>query len=67
MLFQVGGIEMLLSDSVLAEKKAREAGCKTNITIYEEMFHVFQMGLERLEESKNAWAEVKRFVEEFEE
>lgn len=67
MLFQVGGIEMLLSDSVLAEQKARKAGCKTNITIYEEMFHVFQMGLEKLEESKKAWEEVKSFVESFEE
>lgn len=67
MLFQVGGIEMLLSDSVLAEKKAREAGCKTNITIYEEMFHVFQMGLDKLEESKQAWEEVKKFIESFEE
>ena len=65
MLFQVGGIEMLLSDSISAEKKAREAGCKTNITIYEEMFHVFQMGLDKLEESKEAWEEVKRFVEDF--
>ena len=39
--------------------------CRTMriITKKVEMFHVFQMGLERLEESKNAWAEVKRFVE----
>lgn len=63
MLFQVGSIEMLLSDSVDAAKKAREAGCKAEITVYEGMFHVFQMGLGLFEESVQAWEEVKRFIE----
>ena len=65
MLFQVGSIEMLLSDSVDAAKKAEEAGCKADITVYEGMFHVFQMGLDRMAESKKAWDEVKEYIEKF--
>lgn len=65
MLFQVGSIEMLLSDSVDAAKKAVEAGCKADITVYEGMFHVFQMGLDRMAESQKAWDEVKEYIEKF--
>ena len=63
MLFQVGSIEMLLSDSVDAAKKAEQAGCSVNLSVYEGMFHVFQMGLGMFEESVNAWKEVKGFIE----
>ncbi len=63
MLFQAGSLEMLLSDSVDAAKKAEKAGCTVDITVYEGMFHVFQMGLGLFEESVNAWKEVKKFVE----
>lgn len=62
MLFQVGSIEMLLSDSLSAEEKARQAGCKTQITVYEGMFHVFQMGLKMMQESEEAWKEVEEFI-----
>jgi acetyl esterase/lipase len=62
MLFQVGGLEMLLSDSVVAAQKAREAGCEVILSVYEEMFHVFQMGMDKLTESKAAWEEVRRFL-----
>ena len=40
MLFQVGGSEMLLSDSARAAKKAKAAGCEVQLTIYDEMFHL---------------------------
>ena len=63
MLYQVGSIEMLLSDSVDAAKKAKEAGCSVKITVYEGMFHVFQMALDKLPESEKAWHEVKEFIE----
>lgn len=62
MLFQVGSIEMLLSDSLTAEKKAREAGCLTKLTVYEGMFHVFQMGLLKMPESRMAWKEIEEFL-----
>ena len=67
MLFQAGSIEMLLSDTTEAVKKAREAGCKVQETIYEGMFHVFQMALNRIPESEAAWQEVTDFVNQIEE
>lgn len=63
MLFQVGSLEMLLSDSVDAAKKAVKAGCEVKINIYDGMFHVFQMALDMLPESAQAWQEVKGFVD----
>ncbi len=63
MLLQVGSIEMLLSDSVDAAAKARAAGVRVQLTIYEGMFHVFQMCYQRIPESKRAWAEVGKFIE----
>ena len=48
MLFQVGGAEMLLSDSARAAKKAKAAGCEVQLTIYDEMFHVFQLGMKKM-------------------
>lgn len=62
MLIQVGSIEMLLSDSVSLAKKAKEAGVKVRLSVYEEMFHVFQMAELMLPESKQAWEEVGKFL-----
>ena len=64
MLYQVGSIEMLLSDTTEAVKKARKAGCDAKETIYDGMFHVFQMALKRMPESERAWEEVTQFVNE---
>lgn len=63
MLFQVGSIEMLLSDSIDAAAKAKEQGVRVRLSIYEGMFHVFQMAYMHLPESKRAWAEVGKFIE----
>lgn len=63
MLIQVGSIEMLLSDSVQVAAKARQQGRKVRLSIYEGMFHVFQMAYLNLPESKKAWAEVGKFVD----
>ncbi len=63
MLIQVGSIEMLLSDSVSVAAKARQQGVRVRLSIYEGMFHVFQMGYLRLPESKKAWAEAGKFIE----
>lgn len=67
MLYQVGSIEMLLSDSKDAVKKAKEAQCDAILSVYEGMFHVFQMALNRMPESEKAWLEVEEFVNGFEE
>ena len=63
MLIQVGSIEMLLSDSVEVAAKARQQGVKVRLSIYEGMFHVFQMAYLNIPESKKAWAEVGKFIE----
>ena len=43
MLIQVGSYEMLLSDSELVAEKAKRAGCKVRLSVYEGMFHFFQV------------------------
>lgn len=62
MLFQVGSTEMLLSDSIRAAKKAKEAGCMVKLSVYNGMFHVFQLGMKKMKESREAWEEVERFL-----
>ena len=62
MLFQVGSIEMLLDDSVMAAKKAEEANVEVELSIYEGMYHVFQMGMHRVPEAKKAWEEIESFI-----
>lgn len=63
MLIQVGSYEMLLSDSELVAEKAKKAGVKVRLSIYEGMFHVFQMAMLMIPESKKAWKEVGKFLE----
>lgn len=64
MLIQVGTDEMLLSDSEIVAAKAKAAGVKVRFTKYNGMFHVFQISGTLMDESKLAWAEVKRFLNE---
>lgn len=64
MLIQVGSNEMLLSDSELVAEKAKKQGVKVKLSIYEGMFHVFQMGTTIMPESKKAWMEVSKFIEQ---
>ena len=63
MLIQVGSYEMLLSDSLLVAEKAKKAGVLVKLSIYEGMFHVFQMGAKLMPESMKAWTEVGKFFE----
>ena len=62
MLIQCGTDEMLKSDSDTVAKKAKEAGVLVRYTVYEGMFHVFQLGLGTFPESKEAWEEIKQFI-----
>lgn len=62
MLMQVGDYEVLLSDTLSAAQKARKAGVKVRMSVYEGMFHVFQMGLDLIPESREAWDEVEEFL-----
>lgn len=63
MLIQVGSLEMLLSDSVSVAAKAKEQGVKVRLHVYEGMFHVFQMAMMLMPESKQAWQEIGKFLE----
>ncbi len=63
MLIQVGSYEMLLSDSMSVAAKAREQGVKVRLSIYDGMFHVFQMAAKLLPESKRAWVEIGKFMD----
>lgn len=63
MLFQVGSYEMLLSDSLRVADLARKARVKLRMSIYEGMFHVFQMSMDLFPESREAWAEAAQFIQ----
>lgn len=63
MLIQVGSTEMLLSDSVTAASMADVAGVDVRLSIYDDMFHVFQMAGKIFPEAKKAWEEVEMFLQ----
>lgn len=61
MLIQVGGYEILKSDSYTVAEKAKAEGCDVTIAEYRGMFHVFQtMG--NFREAKMAWIEVDSWL-----
>lgn len=62
MLIQVGTHEMLFSDAETVAEKGKLAGVDVTFTVYDGMFHVFQMVGNLMPESKKAWAEVKDFI-----
>ena len=62
-LFQVGSEEVLLDDTLRAAEMVRKVHGKLRVTVYEGMFHVFQMALRLIPESREAWEEVSRFLE----
>lgn len=63
MLLQVGSIEILLSDSEMVYENARRNGVDCTLTVYGGMFHGFQVGLDLLPESKQAWLEISAFLQ----
>ena len=54
---------MLLSDTLTAAKKAGRAGVRRRVSVYEGMFHVFQMSMDLFPESREAWAEAGKFLQ----
>lgn len=62
-LMQVGSEEVLLSDTLTVAEKLRNAHGKLRLSVYDGMFHVFQMALRLIPESREAWTEVGRFLE----
>lgn len=62
LLVQAGSYEVLLSDSVTVAQIAKKAKVQHRFSVYEGMFHVFQMGLDLFPESREAWEEVAEFL-----
>lgn len=64
-LMQVGTEEMLLSDTLEIAEKAKKQGVRITLSVYEGMFHVFQMAFKLIPESKRAWEEAADFINDF--
>lgn len=43
--------------------KARGRAVKVRLSIYDGMFHIFQMAAKMLPESRKAWVEIGKFIE----
>ncbi len=63
MLLQASSNEVLLSDSQLVQQNALNSGVDCNLTVYQDMFHVFQGSLDLVPESVAAWAEIGAFIQ----
>lgn len=59
---QVGGDEILLSDSTRAADKVRESGGEVDIEIWPGMWHVFQAFLRQVPESRKAVKKIGAYV-----
>ena len=64
MLIQVGSEEVLLDDAKEVAKKAKSAGVDVTLSIYEGMWHVWQVFGVLLPESRAAFEEIGTFVRE---
>lgn len=61
MLFQSGSREVLLDDTLRAARKAKESGVSVRNSVYPDMFHVFQLAMGMLPESREAWREIRTY------
>lgn len=61
---QAGGAEILLDDAVRFEKNLKECGVEVSIDIWEDMWHVFQSGGDKIPESKRALENLHTFLNE---
>ena len=62
LFIQVGSAEILLDDATRLANKAQEAGVKTEIEIWEDMFHVFQTFAPMLTEGRQAVNKIGQFL-----
>ncbi|MCK5310668.1 MAG: alpha/beta hydrolase [Desulfobacteraceae bacterium] len=63
-LIHVGENEVLLDDSLLLEQKARGAGVKTTIEVFDNMFHVFQYFARYLSRSRASIKKIGLFIQQ---
>jgi monoterpene epsilon-lactone hydrolase len=62
MLIQVGDDEILLNDSTRLAEKLEAAGIDVEIEIWPNMWHVFQMFIGKMPESKKAVEKIGRYI-----
>lgn len=62
MLLQVGGHEMLLSDSTRLAEKAEAAGVEVHLDVWSEMWHVWHGWAENVPEGRQAIEQIGEFV-----
>ena len=64
LLLQVGGAEMLLSDTTRAAERARSAGVNVVEEVWDEMFHVWHLCAPMLPEGKQAIGRIGEWIRE---
>ncbi|UCE24175.1 MAG: alpha/beta hydrolase [Candidatus Zixiibacteriota bacterium] len=62
LLIQVGGDEILLSDSTRLADRAREAGVDVTLDVWEGMWHVWHFFAGQMPEARQAMSEVGKFI-----
>ncbi|MFQ8841909.1 MAG: alpha/beta hydrolase [Clostridium fessum] len=62
MLMQVGAYEVLLDDTGRQRKRRAPRASRCAARSMTRMFHVFQMGLDLIPESREAWEEVAEYL-----
>ncbi len=62
MLLQVGSAEVLLSDSETVYENAKNHGVDCRLTVYKDIYHVFQAVFGRTSASRLAWREIGDFL-----
>lgn len=62
-MMHVGSYEVLESDTIRVAKKINEAGNKVHVTIYNGMFHVFQLAFGIIPDAKKAWKEIGNYID----
>ena len=63
-LIHVGENEVLLDDSLLLKQKARDAGVKTTIEVFDNMFHVFQYFARYLSRARASIEKIGLFIQQ---
>jgi acetyl esterase/lipase len=61
-LIQVGDHEILLSDATRFAEKMRNAGCHVELDIWPEMWHVWQLFVGKMPESRRAIKKIAEFI-----
>ncbi|MCP5163312.1 MAG: alpha/beta hydrolase [Hahellaceae bacterium] len=63
-LIQVGGDEVLLPECKLFSRRARQFGCRVELQVWPDMFHVWQFAARFLPEGRKAIHQIGMFVRE---